>query len=253
MSRLMEGKAGLVTGAGTGIGRASALAFAQEGAKVMVSDINEVTGNETVRLINEAGGQALFFKCDVSDEDQVKELVDATVSAFGQLDWAHNNAGIGSKTKLIADSDTADWDRTLKVNIYGIYYALKYEIAAMLKLGGGAIVNTSSGAGLTGLPGMAPYSVSKWGINGITKTAALEYGKQGIRVNSICPSMTLTPLVEDWFKNSPEQADAIRKSIPIGRVATTSEQANAAVWLCSEQASFITGVNLPVDGGRLAK
>jgi NAD(P)-dependent dehydrogenase (short-subunit alcohol dehydrogenase family) len=248
----MEGKAGLVTGAGSGIGRGSALAFAREGAKVMVSDVNEEAGKETVRLIEKAGGVASFFKCNVAVEDEVKALIDATVSTFGRLDFAHNNAGIGSKTAPIAESETPDWDRVIQINLYGTYYCMKHEVIAMLKTGGGAIVNTASGAGLEGVPNMVPYVASKWAINGLTKSAALEYGQKGIRVNSICPGMTLTPAIASWFAAAPEQAEAVKASIPSGSLATPEDQGNAAVFLCSDLAAQISGVTLPVDGGFVA-
>ncbi|MEH7246247.1 glucose 1-dehydrogenase [Neobacillus niacini] len=249
MPKLMEGKAGIVTGAGSGIGRASAMSFANEGAKVMVSDILLESGEETVRLIKETGGDACFIQCDVSNEDSVKELVDQTIEKYGKLDFAHNNAGISNPPADIVNLKSIDWERTLKVNLDGLYYALKYEIQAMLKFGGGAIVNTASHSGLKGTPRKGAYVATKWGVNGITKTVALEYARQGIRVNSICPSMTLTPMLERYFEQAPDQAEIIKNSFPLKRVGTIEEQANAAVWLCSDKASYITGVNLAVDGG----
>ncbi|WP_235524950.1 SDR family NAD(P)-dependent oxidoreductase [Planococcus glaciei] len=248
LDRLMEGKAGLVTGAGSGIGRGSALAFAQAGAKVMVSDKNEDSGKETVRLIEEAGGTAAFFRCDVSNEDDVKALVDATVAEFGRLDFAHNNAGIAAKVAPIAESDSADFDRVIQTNLYGTYYSMKHEVRAMLKTGG-AIVNTSSGAGLEGVQNMIDYVASKFGINGMTKTAALEYSRHGIRVNAICPGLTATPDVENWFTAAPEQAKAITATLPSGKLATPNDVGNAAVFLCSDLAGQINGVTLPIDGG----
>src|SRR5690625_2961736 len=189
MAGLMKDKVGIVTASGLGIGRASALAFAAEGAKVVVSDISEEAGNETVRLIKEAGGEAIFVKCNVANEDEVKGLVDETIQKYGQLDWAHNNAGIGAPTKPVTETESADWERAFKVNLEGMFYCLKYEISTMLESGGGAIVNTASTAGLLATPGLAAYVSSKWGVNVLTKTAASEYGKQGIRVTSICPDM----------------------------------------------------------------
>lgn len=253
MGRLMEIKVGIVTAGGLGIGRASALAFAAEGAKVVVSDISEEAGNETVRLIKEAGGEAMFIKCDVANETEVKALVDKTVEQYGRLDWAHNNAGIGAPTKSITETDASDWKRTFGVNLDGMFYCLKHEIAAMLQSGGGAIVNTASTSGLLGSPGLAPYSASKWGVNGLTKTTALEFGKQGIRVNSICPGMTLTDSVKSWSAEVPEQAKVVKDAIPLGRMGSAEDQANAAVWLCSDKAAYITGVNLAVDGGQTAQ
>ena len=249
---MMIGKHGLVTGAGSGIGRASAMAFAREGAFVMVSDVNEEAGRETVRLIEEFGGTSDFFPCNVAVEEEVKALVQATVERFGRLDFAHNNAGIGVKTAPIAESETESFDRCIQVNLYGTYYAMKYEVQEMLKTGGGAIVNTASTAGLEGAPNLSGYSASKWAVNGLTKTVALEVGQQNIRVNSICPGMTLTPAVEHWFKEVPEQAEAFKASLPLGRVATPEEQANAAVYLCSDMAAYVNGVTLAIDGGGVA-
>ena len=180
MTKLMKNKSGLVTAAGSGIGRASATALAHAGAKVMVADINEDTGNETVQLIIDSGGEAEFFKCDVSDEAQVKALVDKTVASFGKLDFAHNNAGVNLGQVKIGELDSADWDKTIKINLYGTFYSIKHQVNAMIKTGGGAIVNTASGAGLEGSPNMAPYTASKFGIVGLTKSVALEYGQQGI-------------------------------------------------------------------------
>jgi len=248
----MEGKAGLVTGAGSGIGRASALAFAREGAKVMVSDVNEETGKETVKLIEEAGGIASFLKCDVSNEEEVAALVNATVSMFGKLDFAHNNSGINNKLAPIGEMESSEWDKVIQVNLYGTFYALKHEVTAMSKTGGGAIVNTSSGAGIMGNQDLAPYVASKFGVNGLTKTAALEYGSKGIRVNAICPGMTLTPVLEAYFSAAPEQEQAMSASIPLGRLAKPEDQANAAVFLCSDLAAFISGEVLSIDGGFLS-
>ncbi|MCT1904496.1 SDR family NAD(P)-dependent oxidoreductase [Oceanobacillus sojae] len=253
MSRLMENKVGIVTAAGNGIGRASALAFAEEGAKVVVSDISEEAGKETVQLITEKGGEAIFIPCNVADEADVKNLVQQTIERYGQLDWAHNNAGIGAPTAPVTETDTAHWKRAMGVNLDGMYFCLKHEIPAMIETGGGAIVNTASTGGLAGTPGLATYTSSKWGVNGLTKTVALEFGKKGVRVNSICPGMTKTKSVASWSNEAVEQAAAYEANIPMGRMGTPEEQANAAVWLCSDKASYITGVNLPVDGGETAE
>ncbi|WP_050615185.1 SDR family NAD(P)-dependent oxidoreductase [Bacillus testis] len=252
MAGLMVGKAGLVTGAGSGIGRASAIAFAREGAQVMVSDINEESGVATVKMIEDAGGTAAFFPCNVAKEEEMAALIQAAADSFGKLDFAHNNAGIGSMTAPIAETETDDWDKCIQINLYGTYYALKHQVREMLKNGGGAIVNTASTAGLQGMPNLAAYSASKWGINGLTKTVALEYGQKGIRVNSICPGMTLTPAIEYWFSTAPEQAKAVEASLPSGKIATPEDQGNAAVFLCSDFAKQINGVTLPVDGGGVA-
>lgn len=253
MGQLMVDKVGIVTAGADGIGRASALAFAREGAIVVVSDINEEKGQETVQMIKDNGGEATFIPCNVANEEEVKALVDKTVEKYGRLDWAHNNAGIGVPNAKIVESDSGAWDRAMQITATGVYYSLKHEIPAMLKSGGGAIVNTASTAGLLGVENMAGYSASKWAVNGLTKSIALEYGKQGIRVNSICPGMTMTAAVEGWVKAAPEQAEHVKNDIPLGRIGLPEDQANAAVWLCSDQAAFITGVNLPVDGGQTAK
>lgn len=252
MEKLMQDKVGLVTAAGAGIGRASALTFAEEGAKVVVSDVSEEAGEETVRLIKEAGGEAIFVKCNVAEESEVEQLVNKAVETYGKLDWAHNNAGIGAPTAPIDEVKSEDWKRALSVSLDGMYYCLKYEVKAMKQNGKGAIVNTASTGGLVATPGLSPYISSKWGVNGLTKTVALEYGKQGIRVNSICPGMTKTASVAHWSEEAADQAKAYEASIPMGRMGTAQDQANAAVWLCSDKAGYITGVNLPVDGGETA-
>ena len=248
----MEGKAGLVTASGSGIGRASAIAMAKAGAKVMVSDVNEEAGKETVKIITDNGGEAQFRKCDVSDEEQVKELVDATVSEFGKLDFAHNNAGINAGRVKIGELDSNDWDKTVKVTLYGTFYSIKHEVNAMIKTGGGAIVNTASGAGVEGSPNMAPYTASKHAIVGLTKSVALEYGKQGVRINSIAPGATITPAIEKWAKDAPEQYKGVLNSLPAGEMATPEDQGNAVMFLCSDLAKQISGVTIPVDGGFVA-
>ncbi len=250
---LMEGKAGLVTAAGSGIGRQSAMTLATNGAKVMVSDINEESAKETVRLIQEAGGTADYFICNVASEEQVQALVAKTVEVFGKLDFAHNNAGIGAEQGPILKTSSEGFDRVMKVNVYGLYYSLKAQIEVMMKQGtGGAIVNTASGAGLEGVMNMVAYSSSKWAVNGMTKSVALEYARHGIRINSICPGMTLTPAVEHFFNAAADQAEVVRQSIPSGVVPTAEDQANAVLFLCSDLSKQITGQNLPVDGGYTA-
>lgn len=250
MSKIMEGKIGIVTGAASGIGRASALAFAEEGAKVVVSDINEADGKETVRLIKEAGGEALFFKCDVTDEKQVIALVDFTVSEYGRLDWAFNNAGIAIGEQALVDTPTEVWDRVIKTNLYGCYYSLKYEISAMVKTGGGAIVNTGSIESVTATVNSVSYGTSKYGLRGLTQHAALDYAKMGIRVNSVGPGPTDTPMIAALKEFKPELLNAIIDGIPLGRMAEDVDIANAAVFLCSDKAKHITAVHLLVDGGQ---
>ena len=253
MNKLMDSKVGIVTAAGNGIGRASAIAFAKAGAKVVVSDISEDAGYETVRLIEEQDGEAHFIKCNVGKEEEVKNLIDQTIEKFGRLDWAHNNAGVGAPTAPVTEIDTERWQRVIDVTLTGTFLCLKHEIPAMLESGGGAIVNTASTGGLVGTPGLTPYISAKHGVNGLTKSAALEFGKQNIRINSICPGMTKTAAVESWSQDAEDQAKAFESGIPMGRMGIPNEQASAAVWLCSDQASFITGINLPVDGEETAE
>jgi NAD(P)-dependent dehydrogenase (short-subunit alcohol dehydrogenase family) len=246
----MEGKAGIVTGAGTGIGRASALAFAEEGAKVVVSDINKAEGEKTVDLIKAAGSEAYFFQCNVTDEAQVKALIDFAVAQFGRLDWAHNNAGVINVLTPLVDIPTEDWDRVIKTNLYGCFFAMKYEIPAMLESGGGAIVNTGSNVGVVSITSNAAYGASKFAITGLTQCAALDYAKLGIRVNSIGPGATATPMLGDSLDT--EIKKAIIAGIPNARLGQPEDQANAAVFLCSDKASHITAVHLVVDGGQFA-
>ena len=252
MTNLLKGKAGLVTAAGSGIGRASAVALANAGAKVMGFDISEEGGQETVNIIKENGGEAQFFKCDVSDEEQVKALVDETVTVFGKLDFAHNNAGINAGQVKIGEMDANDWDKTMKINLYGTFYSVKHQVNAMLQSGGGSIVNTASGAGLEGSPNMTPYTASKHGIVGLTKSVALEYGKQNIRINAIAPGATITPAIEGWAKNHPEQYNGVLESLPAGEMSTPEDQGNVVMFLCSDLARQISGVTIPVDGGYTA-
>lgn len=246
---LMDGKAGLVTAAGSGIGRSSAITLAKHGAKVMVSDISEDAGNETVKMIRDAGGVAEFFYCDVTDETQVKALIEETVNKFGKLDFAHNNAGGSFQRGRIGDADSDDWDKTVKITLYSTFYSIKHEVNVMLKNGGGTIVNTISGAGIEGVPNMAGYVASKHGISGLTKSIALEYGQENIRVNAIAPGSTLTPAIEGWAKVAPDQYQAVLDSLPSGEMAMPEDQANAVLFLCSDLARQVNGVILPVDGG----
>lgn len=250
---LLKGKVGIITAAGSGIGRQSALVCAKEGATVVVSDVIVEAGEETVRLIEEAGGKAAFIQCDVTNEDEVRQLVRETVGKFGKLDFAHNNAGIGAPNVPVSEVEKEDWRRVMHITLEGTYLCMKHQIPAMLDNGGGAIVNTSSSSGLVGTPLQSAYSSAKFGVNGLTKTAALEYGSQGIRVNSICPGVTKTPAVAKWLEDAPDEAQALIDGIPMKRMSEPVEQANAVAWLCSDRASYVTGVALSVDGGLLAQ
>jgi NAD(P)-dependent dehydrogenase (short-subunit alcohol dehydrogenase family) len=254
---MVSGKVAIVTGAGAGIGRATALKFAAEGAKVAVSDVNVEGGEETVDLIRKQGGDAFFTAADVARPADVEALVAKTVERFGRLDCACNNAGIEGKIVPFTEQPLDNFDRVIAVNLRGVFLCLQAEISQMLKNGGGAIVNLASVAGLIGFPGLAPYVASKHGVNGLTKNAALEYGKQGIRVNSVCPggidTRMLDSLAEQSTGGKATSRELMNPMHPIGRIGTPDEVAELIVWLCSDRASFMTGANIPVDGGFVAQ
>jgi NAD(P)-dependent dehydrogenase (short-subunit alcohol dehydrogenase family) len=250
MPGILKGKVALVTGAGMGLGQCSALAFAREGAKVVVADIDVKNGQKTVDMIKKAGGEAMFVKTDVSSEADVENLVSKTIETFGKLDCAHNNVGIEELPHPFTEGTEAMWNRLVDVNLKGVWLCLKHELKYMEKHGGGSIVNTSSIAGLIGAPGQAIYSACKWGVNGLTKSAAKDYAKAGIRVNSICPAgMKGTGFYNRMLAAQPGMAEAVKQIVPLGRDSDPTEIAEAAVWLCSERASYITGVAMPVEGG----
>jgi NAD(P)-dependent dehydrogenase (short-subunit alcohol dehydrogenase family) len=242
-----SGRVALVTGAGAGIGRAAALAFARAGASVAVADVDDDGGQETEALISAMGTDVRFFPTDVSSAEDVRRMVDATVGTFGRLDFAHNNAGVAAAQHDVGDLPEAEWDRVQGVMLRGVYLCMKYEIPHLLETGG-AIVNTASGAGLVGYPGQSPYVSSKHGVLGLTKSAALEYGHRGVRVNAVCPGTVLTPMVEaaTQVPGLEEQLVALH---PIGRIGTADEIAQAVLWLCSDGSSFVLGHALAVDGG----
>jgi NAD(P)-dependent dehydrogenase (short-subunit alcohol dehydrogenase family) len=254
MSGLLNGKVTLVTGAASGIGRAAAIAFAREGAKVLVADMTEDAGRETVKLIQEAGGEASFCKCDVARATEAEALVATAVKTFGRLDGAFNNAGVAGKIARTADDTEENFDRIMAVNLRGVWLCMKYEIQQMVKQGnGGAIVNTASAAGLVGSHGMPAYAASKHGVIGLTKTAALEYARAAIRVNAVCPGVIDTAMVAGMVSNHPRLKDKLISVEPIARMGKPSEIAEAVTWLLSDAASFVTGAAMPVDGGMIAQ
>ncbi len=253
MGNLLEGRTALVTGGGSGIGRAAAIAFAAAGANVAVADVDETGGAETVALVEAASGTAVFVAADVSQPAAVENMVGATVAAYGGLDCAFNNAGIQGELSQTADCSEENWDRITGINLKGVWLCMKYEIVQMLKQGSGAIVNNSSNFGLVGSNGMPAYSASKHGVIGLTKTAALEYAQTGIRVNAVCPGPVQTPLVDKILEGRPEIIDAIISREPVARMGEAEEIAQAVVWLCSPQASFVVGAVLSVDGGFVAQ
>lgn len=249
----MKGKTALITGAGSGIGRATALAFANAGANVVVADVDHAGGDETVRAIGRTPGTGLFVAADVSRRADVEMLIDTAVKTYGRLDCAFNNAGVQGALSPTHECSEENWDLITGINLKGVWLCMKYQVAQMLKQGGGAIVNNSSNFGLVGSVGMPAYSAAKHGVIGLTKTAALEYAKQGIRVNAVCPGPVQTPLVDKIVAVRPEIVGAITDREPVGRMGQASEVAGAVVWLCSDEASFVTGAVLSVDGGYVAQ
>lgn len=246
-----DGKVALVTGAGSGVGRASARAFAAAGARVVVSDVVVRGGEETVRMIADAGGDATFVRADVSRASEVKALIAQTVATYGRLDCAHNNAGVFALGNVV-DCTEEDWDRVISINLKGVWLCLKYEIPQMLAHGGGAIVNTASIAGLRGTGGAIAYGASKHGVVSLTQSAASVYASAGIRINAICPGYVDTPMADFIFERRPSSEEQIAARHPVGRIARPEEIAAAVLWLCSDAASFVTGHPMVVDGGFLS-
>lgn len=246
----MAGKVALVTGGGSGLGKAIVSIFARRGAKVIVADINAQSGQALADEIRSRGGEALFRKTDVSNEAEVREAVSAAVSTFGRLDFAVNNAGFDGDILPLAEQSSDMFQRVLAVNLLGVFFGMKYQLPVMVKQGSGAIVNTSSIAGLRAHPGLGPYVAAKHGVNGLTKTAAIEYGPRGIRINSLCPGGIRTPMLDEYLKSAPELRASIIDANPLRRLGEPEEMAEAAVWLCSPAASYINGHELVADGGK---
>jgi len=252
MNRL-DGKIALVTGGSSGIGRAAALAFAREGAKVVIADILIEGSEETVQIIEKSGGQAIFFRTDVSKSAEVEALIKKTAETCGRLDCAFNNAGIGGGRAATAECTEEEWDRVMNINLKGVWLCMKYEIQRMLEQGGGAIVNTASVAGLVGFQNTPAYVASKHGVVGLTKAAALEYATFGIRINAVCPGVIRTPMIDRVVAARPKMEEVYTAMHPVGRLGEPEEIAEAVVWLCSDAASFVTGHAMVVDGGLVAQ
>jgi NAD(P)-dependent dehydrogenase (short-subunit alcohol dehydrogenase family) len=253
MADRLKGKVALITGGGSGIGRATAMLFAREGAKVLVADYNADGGERVARAIKEAGGEAIFHAADVSNHKEVEAMVAKTVSTFGRLDCAFNNAGIEGEFSATPECTLENWQRVIAINLSGVFYCMKYEIPEMLKTGGGTIVNTSSICGLAGIANTSAYTAAKHGVAGLTKTAALEFSSKGIRVNAVCPGFIRTPMVARVMDRGSFDEKAVIQTHPINRLGQPEEIAETVLWLSSDASSFVSGVPMPVDGAYMAQ
>jgi NAD(P)-dependent dehydrogenase (short-subunit alcohol dehydrogenase family) len=253
MAKPFEGKVALVTGGASGIGRATAFAYARAGARVVVADINVAGGEETVHTITQSEGRATFVRCDVSIASEVEALMKATIAAYGQLDCAFNNAGVEGRMAPAVDFSEDEWQRILAVNLTGVWLCMKYELPHLLGRGRGAIVNCASIAGLVGFAQAAAYSACKHGVVGLTRAAALDYARQGVRINAVCPGVIQTPMIDRMTQGNAEALAQFAAAEPVGRLGTPDEVASAVLWLSSDGASFMTGQALAVDGGWVAQ
>jgi NAD(P)-dependent dehydrogenase (short-subunit alcohol dehydrogenase family) len=248
---MFAGKVAFVTGAASGIGRAAALAFARDGASVVAADVSEQANRETAHMIEEQGGRALAFRCDVTQAEEVKAALAKTAEAFGRLDFAFNNAGIEPKKPApTADYPEEEWDRIIDINLRGVFLCMKHEIPLILKQGGGSIVNVSSGAGVIGIKGSPAYTAAKHGVIGLTRAAALDYAAQNIRINAICPGYIDTPMMDRFTGDTPEGRAKVIAEEPVGRMGKPEEIVEAVIWLCSDAAAFMIGHAMVMDGGQ---
>lgn len=247
MDQIFKDKVIIVTGSTFGIGKSTAIAFAQRGAKVVLSDC--LADEDTEIYIKKNGGDAIFVKCNVSNEEDVKNLVASAIAHYGRLDYAFNNAGIEGTPAPVADCTNDNWDKTININLKGVWFCMKYQIPEMLKVGGGSIVNNASIAGLVGFAGVPAYVASKHGVVGLTKNAALDYAKQGIRVNAVCPGVIQTPMIDRFTGGDQSALEQLKAGKPMGRLGHPEEIADTVVFLCSGAASFITGQAIAIDGG----
>ncbi len=253
MQNSVEDKVVLITGGGSGIGRATALLFAKAGAKLAIADIDAQSGQETAEFITSHGSEAIFMQTDVSQADQVLNMIEETVARYGRIDCAFNNAGIEGETKRTMDVTEDDFDRIIAVNLKGVWLCMKYELEQMVRQGHGSIVNTASVAGLVGAHSLPVYAASKHGVVGLTRSAAVEYARKGIRVNAVCPAVIRTPMVERAMDAFPKLKEAMVGNNPSKRLGEADEVAEAVLWLCSDASSFTNGATLTVDGGLTAQ